>query len=310
MIKLKWTGTGPVTLPDNTVMLDLVMQAKSTGLSTVDWVLASNETNFINQYGVSVPVIPETGSVTVAPTPGIMGIYQDNVCEFGTLSQMAIPIGGTGTSTVTWETPHGTATGPEYRIDAASIDDSGLYRITVIDQMNCISTDSVEVTVIPLPVNNFPAINDTIPFEQHFTLEATPGYFSYEWNTGDTTYYITGTEEGNYSVIIKTQEGCTTIDSVYLKDVYMPFFFNIPTAFTPNGDNLNDFFRPVATGDLIRQFSMVIYNRWGQMIFETSDYSAGWDGKDATAGVYGWVISYSDMVGKFVKMRGSVMLIK
>jgi gliding motility-associated-like protein len=79
----------------------------------------------------------------------------------------------------------------------------------------------------------------------------------------------TGTEEGNYSVIIKTEEGCTTIDSAYLKDVYMPFYFNVPNAFTPNGDGLNDIFRPVATTDLIRQFSMVIYNRWGQLIFET-----------------------------------------
>jgi hypothetical protein len=55
---------------------------------------------------------------------------------------------------------------------------------------------------------------------------------------------------------------------------------------------------------------MVIYNRWGQMIFETSDYSAGWDGKDAPAGVYGWVISYSNHTGKVFKMRGSVTLLK
>jgi gliding motility-associated-like protein len=310
MIKIKWTGTGPVTLPDNTVMMHLVMQAKSAGLSTVDWVMASNETNFVNQHGVAVQVIPETGRVEVAPTPEIVGFYQETVCEFGTLSQMAFPTGGTGTSTITWETPHGTATGPEYRIDTARLGDAGLYRIKVIDQMNCVATDSVEVTVIQLPAANFPTINDTIPFEQHFTLEATPGYFSYEWNTGDTTYFITGTEEGNYSVIIKTAEGCTTIDSAYLKDVYMPFYFNVPNAFTPNNDGLNDTFRPVATGDLIRQFSMVIYNRWGQLIFETTNPAEGWDGKDAPMGVYSWVISYSNHTGKVFKMRGSVTLLK
>jgi gliding motility-associated-like protein len=310
MIKIKWTGTGPVTFPDNTVMLDLVMQAKIAGLSTVDWVLTSNETNFVNQHGVAVQVIPKTGRVVVAPTPEIVGFYQETVCEFGTLSQMAFPTGGTGTSTITWETPHGTATGPEYRIDTARLGDAGFYRIKVIDQMNCVATDSVEVTVIQLPAANFPTINDTIPFEQHFTLEATPGYFSYEWNTGDTTYFITGTEEGNYSVIIKTAEGCTTIDSAYLKDIYMPFYFNVPNAFTPNGDGLNDTFRPVATGDLIRQFSMVIYNRWGQLIFETSNPAEGWNGKDAPTGVYSWVISYSDYLGKVFKMSGSVTLLK
>jgi gliding motility-associated-like protein len=90
----------------------------------------------------------------------------------------------------------------------------------------------------------------------------------------------------------------------------MPFYFNVPNAFTPNGDGLNDTFRPVATGDLIRQFSMVIYNRWGQMIFETTNPAEGWDGKNAPAGVYSWVISYSNHLGKVFKMRGSVMLVR
>jgi gliding motility-associated-like protein len=90
----------------------------------------------------------------------------------------------------------------------------------------------------------------------------------------------------------------------------MPFYFNVPNAFTPNGDGLNDIFRPVATSDLIRQFSMVIYNRWGQLVFETTHPAEGWDGKDAMAGVYNWVISYSDYLGKVFKMRGSVTLVR
>jgi gliding motility-associated-like protein len=179
--------------------------------------------------------------------------------------------------------------------------------------MHCVATDSVEVTVFPLPTVNLPFTNpthDTIYYEQTFQLETTPGYASYQWNTGDTTYYITITEEGSYSVIVQTNEGCTSTNSAYLKDIYMPFYIVVPNAFTPNGDGLNDTFRPVATGDLIRQFSMVIYNRWGQMVFETSDYSAGWDGKDAPAGVYSWVISYSNHTGKVFKMRGSVTVVK
>ncbi len=55
---------------------------------------------------------------------------------------------------------------------------------------------------------------------------------------------------------------------------------------------------------------MVIYNRWGRHIFETSNPAEGWDGKDALVGVYSWVISYADMVGKVAKMRGSVALIR
>jgi gliding motility-associated-like protein len=86
--------------------------------------------------------------------------------------------------------------------------------------------------------------------------------------------------------------------------------FHVPTAFTPNNDGLNDTFRPVVDYERVHQFSMVIYNRWGQLIFETTYPAEGWDGKDAPAGVYSWVISYSDMVGKVVKMRGGVTLVR
>jgi len=55
---------------------------------------------------------------------------------------------------------------------------------------------------------------------------------------------------------------------------------------------------------------MVIYNRWGQLIFETTNPAEGWDGKDAMAGAYSWVISYSDMLGKVAKIRGGVTLVR
>ncbi|MBL7906514.1 MAG: gliding motility-associated C-terminal domain-containing protein [Bacteroidales bacterium] len=74
-------------------------------------------------------------------------------------------------------------------------------------------------------------------------------------------------------------------------------------TFTPNNDGLNDVFRPVGTGILIRQFSMVIYNRWGQLIFETTNPAEGWDGEHAPAGGYGWVISCSDLMEKVVQIK-------
>ncbi|MBK9356805.1 MAG: gliding motility-associated C-terminal domain-containing protein [Bacteroidales bacterium] len=55
---------------------------------------------------------------------------------------------------------------------------------------------------------------------------------------------------------------------------------------------------------------MIIYNHWGQKVFETTDLSIGWDGKDAPAGSYVWVIHWSDMVGKVAKLRGSVTLLR
>jgi hypothetical protein len=57
-------------------------------------------------------------------------------------------------------------------------------------------------------------------------------------------------------------------------------------------------------------FSMVIYNRWGQLVFETTNPTEGWDGKDAPAEVYSWVISYADNLEKVKKIKGGVTLVK
>ena len=84
----------------------------------------------------------------------------------------------------------------------------------------------------------------------------------------------------------------------------------VPHAFTPNNDGLNDTFRPIVDYERVRMFNMAVYNHWGQLIFETTNPAEGWDGKDAPAGVYSWVISYSGIAGKVMKMRGVVSLIK
>jgi gliding motility-associated-like protein len=86
--------------------------------------------------------------------------------------------------------------------------------------------------------------------------------------------------------------------------------FLVLNAFTPNNDGLNDTFRPVVDYERVRMFSMVIYNRWGQLIFETTYPAEGWDGKDAPAGAYSWVISYSNNTGILYQLKGMVTLIK
>ena len=176
------------------------------------------------------------------------------------------------------------------------------------DAYHCVVEDTVKLSVIPPPTADFPTSNDTIFYEKEYQLQATSGYASYQWNTGDTTYYITVTEQGAYSLLMETTEGCLKLENIMMIDTFMPVL--VPNAFTPNNDGLNDTFRPVVDYERVRMFSMVIYNRWGQLIFETTNPAEGWDGKDAPAGVYSWVISYSDMVGKVVKMRGGVTVVR
>jgi gliding motility-associated-like protein len=86
----------------------------------------------------------------------------------------------------------------------------------------------------------------------------------------------------------------------------------VPTAFTPNGDRLNDSFNALASG--ISEYDMQIYNRWGQMIFRTNSLTAGWNGKflnaDQPIGAYTYMISYTDNAGVRQLVHGTFTLIR
>ncbi|MES2703248.1 MAG: gliding motility-associated C-terminal domain-containing protein, partial [Bacteroidota bacterium] len=91
------------------------------------------------------------------------------------------------------------------------------------------------------------------------------------------TYYTFG-QAGVYPVamVVSNQMGCSdTITKVIT--VEQDFNIYVPNAFTPNEDGLNELFRPVLRG--AKSFHLSVYNRWGQKLYETSDFNSGWDGK-------------------------------
>jgi gliding motility-associated-like protein len=88
--------------------------------------------------------------------------------------------------------------------------------------------------------------------------------------------------------------------------------FNIPNAFRPDG--VNNLFRPLSNSIISESFTMIIYNKWGQAIFKTSDYINGWDGtmsgEKAPAGVYTYVVNFQSISGEKIKKIGTVALIR
>lgn len=85
-----------------------------------------------------------------------------------------------------------------------------------------------------------------------------------------------------------------------------------PTAFTPNGDNLNDIFN--VYGQYIVSFEMSIFNRWGELMYSTTELDLGWDGyfkgNPMPEGTYTFVADITDSVGRTFKKSGSVVLLK
>lgn len=121
--------------------------------------------------------------------------------------------------------------------------------------------------------------------------------------------------EGNYTVILTVTDanGCSdqAEKNIQISD---PFNFYLPNVFTPNNDSVNDRFLIMASG--IKEFRMSIFNRWGELIFESFDVYEGWDGNTrsgakAAGGVYVVVVDYSvSSTGKKDTQYGSVTLLR
>ena len=120
--------------------------------------------------------------------------------------------------------------------------------------------------------------------------------------------------EGSYQVqlVVTDSKGCKDSISELIK-VNAEVTFYVPNSFTPNGDNLNDVFMAQGTGWNESTFQLKIYNRWGELVFNTNDYKNGWDGKLKNKilpnDVYTWKLEVADQKNKLHQHIGHVSLI-
>ena len=127
---------------------------------------------------------------------------------------------------------------------------------------------------------------------------------------GQTARYLFK-EAGNYPVVllVKNVWGCsdTTIKSMRIEEDFNVF---IPNAFTPNADELNDVFVPVVRG--VKFYTLSVFDRWGNLIFETTELNKGWDGtykgESSKQDVYVWKMMVSSKSGEQKNLTGQVTL--
>jgi gliding motility-associated-like protein len=179
------------------------------------------------------------------------------------------------------------------------------------------------VIVIVLPkVRAFAGRDTSVVVGQELQFNGSGG-ISYIWSppTGLSNLLISNPigiydseiDSVRYKLVVTDQAGCTDSAFVLVKVFKTNPYIFVPSAFTPNGDGLNDIIRPIAVGiKQIKYFS--IYNRWGQMVFTTTTNGQGWDGKIAgkpqNSGVFVWMVSAIDYIGKPIFLKGTVTLIR
>ncbi len=129
---------------------------------------------------------------------------------------------------------------------------------------------------------------------------------------GQVTRQITVTLPGTYSVTVTTPDKCTATDDIELKDS-CPHLLFMPDAVSPNDDLLNDLFIKV-WNFTPTDYTYAIYNRWGELLFETTDMTKGWDCKVnnqlVQQDIYVYKITYRDTDKRWYEMRGTFMVIR
>jgi len=314
-IKLTWQGQVAVTLPDQAEMLKLKFDGLGEGLSPVNWEAAPGESHFYDENHQEISAAYTTGEVQVYSLPEIRMQSLESVCVGDALTIEPIITGGNGQKDYTWSGPDGFISGETLlNFDPATSNQAGSYTLVVEDAMKCKKSSTVELIVMESPVIAFSGYN-TLFVEPGYILDSGNTAQSYWWNTGTTTSQITIDTTGLYSVEAESDQGCKITDAVWVLWAGTSFF--VPNAFTPNGHGLNDVFGVIPRLDYINQYRISIFNRWGQMIFNTSDLSQGWDGsyqgKPCQAGAYVYRIVYQDFgMGKQENkvMEGTVMLVR
>ncbi len=173
-----------------------------------------------------------------------------------------------------------------------------------------IDSDSVFVNVQQLPWVFLG--NDTIlAMNDYLILDAGEGMENYFWNDGSSYQTLTVNDAGNYWVSVF--DGlCYNTDSINIKPVQCDML--IPIVITPNWDGDNDYFFADTSED-IYNFSLVVFSRWGEKIWETEVKDDKWDGtkngRPAADGTYYWITKYKCIGSpeEFVR-RGSVTLLR
>jgi gliding motility-associated-like protein len=195
----------------------------------------------------------------------------------------------------------------EYNINRA-----GQYSAKITDQHNCISFDTLVVKEFIKRPELFKQKEITICQYDTLSLATSTTYESYEWNTGATESSIFANTSGLYRLRVTDKYKCVWQDEVnVIKNDNCRLNIYFPTAFSPNNDGKNDEFKPTVYGT-VSQYHLVIYNRWGNKVFETNDYNKGWTGfwnnQKQPDGVYIWSASILFPGKSIQKLSGSLVL--
>lgn len=198
------------------------------------------------------------------------------------------------------------------------------YQLSVEDQYGCRSITPSSVKVIVTAAPNLFAGNDTsIVMNEPIQLTAldvnNSGFITYQWSPefglsdpGSSAPVVKIDRDITYTVKAYTAAGCEGLDEIQIK-AYQKAEIYVASAFTPNGDNINDILRAMPVG--INRFNYFsVFDRWGNLVFNTNTPTLGWNGsingKNVATGAFVWKAQGIDFKGNLIFRKGVVTIIQ
>ncbi|MBI3136069.1 MAG: PKD domain-containing protein, partial [Bacteroidetes bacterium] len=209
---------------------------------------------------------------------------------------------------------------------------AGIYDVTLtvtsLEGCTASATYNDYITIMAQPVAEFTFSPQEVSVGDPTVMFANSSQFAdtYEWNFGDGgaslqenpthTFPQTGNVTYEVMLIATNSVGCADTATAEV-DIVDELIFYVPNVFTPDGNNINNTFLPVFTSGFdIYDYHLTIFNRWGEVMFESYNSTAGWSGTYGDQGlvedgVYVWQIEFGDnRSDKRHKYRGHVTVLK
>ena len=221
-----------------------------------------------------------------------------------------------GGVTYSW-TPASLVTNPLVAETSAQSQFPTNYSVTITDQFGCVDSAFVVVDHYPLPfVQASPDYYGFPGDEIILNAEGNDSQGDYVWSPAEYLSCVNcqsptamPPESITYEVMYIDGNGCRASDDV---TIHFEGIIYVPNTFTPDGNSINDFF--AVEGGNIEYFNMLIFNRWGEVVFETNDFDSQWDGtyngQKCKDGTYIWKIRYEDTAGNREEIVGHVNLLR
>jgi gliding motility-associated-like protein len=186
----------------------------------------------------------------------------------------------------------------------------GSYQLRITDDFGCISNGG------PFSIINDNNMLVSLGADRNLcpgqTITLSPGvYTSYRWQDGSTGSSFTVNQAGTYFVEVTNTQGCVASDTIQISGICNNVYF--PSAFTPNNDTKNDGFGPLGNIQSLENYSLRIFNRYGELVFSSNNPFQKWNGTSKASipetGSFVWVASYV-LNGKQMALKGNIVLIR